>query len=62
VFDAVLPLLNNFARVPVCGLIAHYTPIFAAIQLAYPRPNSGWSVPEFLPAFPASAQPDMGYL
>jgi NADPH-dependent curcumin reductase CurA len=24
VFDAVLPLLNNFSRVPVCGLIAHY--------------------------------------
>jgi NADPH-dependent curcumin reductase len=24
VFDAVLPLLNRFARVPVCGLIAHY--------------------------------------
>jgi NADPH-dependent curcumin reductase len=24
VFAAVLPLLNNFARVPVCGLIAHY--------------------------------------
>ena len=24
VFDAVLPLLNNFARIPVCGLIAHY--------------------------------------
>jgi NADPH-dependent curcumin reductase CurA len=24
VFEAVLPLLNNFARVPVCGLIAHY--------------------------------------
>jgi NADPH-dependent curcumin reductase CurA len=24
VFDAVLPLLNDFARVPVCGLIAHY--------------------------------------
>ena len=24
VFDAVLPLLNNFARVPVCGLIADY--------------------------------------
>src|SRR5207237_7934561 len=23
-FEAVLPLLNNFARVPVCGLIAHY--------------------------------------
>ena len=24
VFDAILPLLNTFARVPVCGLIAHY--------------------------------------
>jgi NADPH-dependent curcumin reductase CurA len=24
VFDAVLPRLNNFARIPVCGLIAHY--------------------------------------
>jgi NADPH-dependent curcumin reductase CurA len=24
VFEAVLPLLNKFARVPVCGLIAHY--------------------------------------
>src|SRR5262245_34267792 len=24
VFDAVLPLFNNFARVPVCGLIAQY--------------------------------------
>ncbi|MBR0344600.1 MAG: NADP-dependent oxidoreductase [Rudaea sp.] len=24
VFDAVLPLLNNHARVPVCGVIAHY--------------------------------------
>jgi NADPH-dependent curcumin reductase len=24
VFEAVLPCLNDFARVPVCGLIAHY--------------------------------------
>src|ERR1700719_1969127 len=24
VWQAVLPLLNNFARVPVCGLIAQY--------------------------------------
>ena len=24
VWDAVLPLLNNYARVPVCGLVAHY--------------------------------------
>jgi NADPH-dependent curcumin reductase len=24
ILDAVLPLINNFARIPVCGLIAHY--------------------------------------
>jgi NADPH-dependent curcumin reductase CurA len=24
VFEAVLPLLNQFSRVPVCGMIAHY--------------------------------------
>jgi NADPH-dependent curcumin reductase len=24
VWDAVMPLLNNFARVPICGLISHY--------------------------------------
>ena len=24
VWEAVLPLLNSFARIPVCGLIAHY--------------------------------------
>ena len=24
VFQAVLPLLNQFARIPICGLIAHY--------------------------------------
>ncbi|EJF91132.1 NADP-dependent oxidoreductase [Bartonella tamiae] len=24
VWDGVFPLLNNFARIPVCGLIAHY--------------------------------------
>ena len=23
-FEAVLPLLNPFARIPVCGLISHY--------------------------------------
>jgi NADPH-dependent curcumin reductase CurA len=27
VFEAVLPLLNNFARIPVCGLIAHYNAV-----------------------------------
>jgi NADPH-dependent curcumin reductase CurA len=24
VWDAVMPLLNQFGRVPVCGLVAHY--------------------------------------
>jgi len=27
VWDAVFPLLNRFARVPVCGLIAHYNDV-----------------------------------
>ncbi len=27
VWDAVLPLLNKFARVPVCGLVAHYNDV-----------------------------------
>jgi NADPH-dependent curcumin reductase len=30
VFEAVFPLLNPFARVPVCGLIAHYNDTQAA--------------------------------
>jgi NADPH-dependent curcumin reductase CurA len=30
VFEAVFPLLNPFARVPVCGLIAHYNDTAAA--------------------------------
>ena len=30
VWDAVFPLLNEFARVPVCGLIAQYNTIFAS--------------------------------
>jgi NADPH-dependent curcumin reductase len=30
VFEAVFPLLNNFARMPVCGLIAHYNDTQAA--------------------------------
>ena len=39
VFEAVFPLLNAFARVPVCGLIAHYndtettTPKWAAAMM-----------------------------
>ena len=39
VFEAVFPLLNAFARIPVCGLIAHYndsqamTPKWAAAMM-----------------------------
>ncbi|MBS1038551.1 NADP-dependent oxidoreductase [Gluconobacter cerinus] len=29
VFDAVLPLLNDHARIPVCGIIAHYNDDYA---------------------------------
>ena len=37
VFDAVLPLLNTFARVPVCGLIAHYNATeLPAASIAFP--------------------------
>jgi len=31
VFEAVFPLLNAFARVPVCGLIAHYNDTEAVV-------------------------------
>ena len=31
VFEAIFPLLNAFARVPVCGLIAHYNDTEAAV-------------------------------
>src|ERR1700726_3567039 len=31
VFEAVFPLLNTFARVPVCGLIAHYNDTEATV-------------------------------
>jgi NADPH-dependent curcumin reductase CurA len=34
VFDAVLPLFNPFARIPVCGLIAHYN-----LKELPPEPN-----------------------
>jgi NADPH-dependent curcumin reductase CurA len=35
VWDAVFPLLNDFARVPVCGLIAQYN----ALPPAAPGPD-----------------------
>ena len=38
VFDAVLPLLNNDARVPICGVIAHYNDE-AQAPVPNPLPN-----------------------
>jgi hypothetical protein len=40
VFEAVLPLLNEHARVPVCGLIAHYN--------ATPAPSASDRLPRLL--------------
>ena len=40
VFDAVLPRFNNFARVPVCGLIADYNTIFGKDTPPPPWANS----------------------
>jgi len=34
IWEAVLPLLNRFARVPICGLIAHYNGATSAEQNA----------------------------
>ena len=34
VFEAVFPLLSNFARIPVCGLIAHYNDTFATGEMS----------------------------
>ncbi len=44
VFDAVVPLLNNFARVPVCGLIAHYN----ATGLAEGKDRVPWLMSQVL--------------
>ena len=39
VWQAVLPLLNKFARVPVCGLIAQYNElVLLPDQISFPRP------------------------
>src|SRR5262249_12504148 len=63
VFDAVLPLLNNFARVPVCGLIAHYNqtelspgpdrvPALLMATLVKRLPVRGFIVTAFAAQFP----------
>ncbi|HEX7881147.1 MAG TPA: zinc-binding dehydrogenase, partial [Afipia sp.] len=40
VFDVVLPQLNDFARIPVCGLIAGYSTIFSKDTPPPPWANS----------------------
>jgi NADPH-dependent curcumin reductase CurA len=40
VWDAVLPLLNNFARIPLCGLISHYNDNALATKSADRLPAS----------------------
>lgn len=63
VFQAVLPLLNNFARVPVCGLIAHYNasgpfagpdrlPLLMREMLVKRLTFRGFIVWDFAPQFP----------
>lgn len=63
VFEAVAPLLNDFARVPVCGLIAHYNakelppgpnrlPLMMADILTKRLTFRGFIVWDFAPQFP----------
>jgi NADPH-dependent curcumin reductase CurA len=63
VFEAVAPLLNNFARIPVCGLIAHYNaseappgpnrlPLLMADILTKRLTFRGFIVWDFAPQFP----------
>jgi NADPH-dependent curcumin reductase CurA len=73
VFDAVLPLLNNFARVPVCGLIAHYNatelptgldrvPLVMQQALIKRLTFRGFIVWDFAPQFPEFSAEMSGWL
>ena len=70
VWDAVLPLLNEFARVPVCGLVAHYndsalppgpdrTPALMANILSRSLTVRGFIQREFVARYPQFLQ-EMG--
>src|SRR5256886_13062675 len=53
VFEAVFPLLNAFARIPVCGLIAHYNHTQAGAPERAPAtirnlPTQSPTIPRFL--------------
>jgi NADPH-dependent curcumin reductase len=73
VFDAVLPLLNNFARVPVCGLIAHYNatelpagpnrvPLVMQSTLVKRLTYRGFIVSDFASQFPEFLRDMSGWL
>lgn len=61
VFEAVVPLLNNLARIPLCGLITQYNDTLPSIQDAQSLPQfmrialvrrltiRGFSIMDFLP-------------
>jgi NADPH-dependent curcumin reductase CurA len=70
VWDAVLPLLNDFARVPVCGLVAHYNdtelppgpdrmPLLMGMILRKRLTLRGFIVTDFADQMPAFVR-DMG--
>jgi NADPH-dependent curcumin reductase CurA len=73
VFDAVLPLLNHFARVPVCGLIAHYNqteppaaaggvPALLMATLVKRLTFRGFRVSDFAPVLPQFLAEMSGWL
>jgi NADPH-dependent curcumin reductase CurA len=73
VFDAVLPLLNNFARVPVCGLVAHYNqtepppgpnrvPVLLLATLVKRLTFRGFIVGDFAAQFPQFVADMSGWL
>jgi NADPH-dependent curcumin reductase CurA len=73
VFDAVLPLLNDFARIPVCGIIAHYNatelpagpdrvPLLLRSILVKRLTLRGFIVSDFASQFPAFVADMSGWL
>jgi NADPH-dependent curcumin reductase len=73
IFEAVFPLLNNFARVPVCGLIAHYSatelphgpnrvPQLMAAVLTKRLRLQGFIVTDYAAQFPQFAKDVSGWL
>lgn len=73
VLDAVLPLLNDFARVPVCGLVAHYNdrqlppgpdrlPMLMSLILTRHLTVRGFLQQDFIPLYPQFLREMGGWL